>query len=114
MNNFEMICLTGTKQKTCQKQNCDRSIIKTVFKLRKQWNCNGKLTTITKVTDKNGRTNRTVNSSNCYGSQCQMPKCPDREICECQGGKKPYCLNTTTLNFGLTLNKIVKKKYESH
>ena len=94
INDLEIICLKGTGRKTCQKQDCDGSITKTVFKLRKQWNCNGKLTTITIVTDKNGRTKRTVHSLNCYGSQCQIPKCPERKICECQGGKKSssYCL----------------------
>ena len=91
INNLEIICLKGTRRKTCQKQDCDKSITKTVFKLRKQWNCNGKLTTITIVADKNGHTNRIVNSSNCYGSQCQIPKCPERKTCECQGGKKSSC-----------------------
>ena len=97
INDLEIICLKGTGRKTCQKKDCDGSITKTVFKLRKQWNCNGKLTTITIVTEKNGRTKRIVNSSNCYGSQCQIPKCPERKICECQGGKKSSCYCLLTL-----------------
>ena len=83
-----IICLTETKWKTCVKTDCDKSKTKTEFELDLDWDCSGKLTTVTTVTDKYGNQNQIKDSSNCYGSQCQMPKCPEREICECQGGKK--------------------------
>ena len=88
-----IIFLTETRWKTCVKTDCDRTKTRTEFELDIDWDCSGKLTTVTTVTNENGNTNQIENSSNCYGSQCQMPKCPEREICECQGGKKScYCL----------------------
>ena len=78
-----IICLTETKWKTCVKTDCDRSKTRTEFELDIDWDCSGKLTTITEVTDKNGRTNQIENASNCFDSQCQMPECPDHveKIC---------------------------------
>ena len=83
VNNLVIIYLTGFKGKNCWKQDCDQSETKTEFKLEMDWDCSGKLTTTTEVTDKNGRTNQIENASNCFDSQCQMPDCPDHveKIC---------------------------------
>ena len=83
VNNSVIICLIGTKWQNCWKQDCDQSETKTEFKLEMNWDCSGKLTTITEVTDKNGRTNQIENASNCFDSQCQMPECPDhvQKVC---------------------------------
>ena len=83
VNNSVIICLIGTKWQNCWKQDCDQSETKTEFKLEMDWDCSGKLTTTTEVTDKNGRTNQIENASNCFDSQCQMPDCPDHveKIC---------------------------------
>ena len=83
VNNSVIICLIGTKWQNCWKQDCDQSETKTKFKLEMNWDCNGKLTTTTEVTDKNGRKNQIENASNCFDSQCQMPECPDHveKIC---------------------------------
>ena len=83
VNNSVIICLIGTKWQNCWKQDCDQSETKTKFKLEMNRDCNGKLTTTTEVTDKNGRKNQIENASNCFDSQCQMPDCPDHveKIC---------------------------------
>jgi hypothetical protein len=87
--NLVIICFAGTKWKHCTKINCDRSETRTEFKLEIDWDCSGKLTTITKVTDKNEQTHEIENASNCHGlQQCQMPDCPDTGPCPCQAGKK--------------------------
>jgi hypothetical protein len=70
-----IICLTETRWKTCEKTDCNRSRTRTEFTLDIDWDCSGKLTTVTTVTDKYGNRNQNENSSNCHGSQCQMPDC---------------------------------------
>ena len=94
VNNLVIIYLTGFKGKNCWKQDCDQSETKTEFKLEMNWDCSGKLTTITEVTDKNGRTNQIENASNCFDSQCQMPDCPDHveKVCRSTISKFPLIL----------------------
>ena len=79
-----IICLTETRWKTCVKTDCDRSKTKTEFELDIDWDCSGKLTTVTTVTDKYGNRNHIENSSNCHGSKCQMPDCPKPKQTTCR------------------------------
>ena len=88
-NNLIIICFAGSGQKNCRKINCDRSETATQFELQVDWDCNGKLTTKTTITDKNGQEHKIENASNCHGShQCQMPDCPAPVPCPCQAGSK--------------------------
>ena len=79
-----IIFLTETRWKTCVKTDCDRTKTRTEFELDIDWDCSGKLTIVTTVTDKFGNRNHIDNSSNCHGSQCQMPDCPKPKQTTCQ------------------------------
>ena len=84
-----IICFAGTKWKVCTKINCDRSETATEFELKMDWDCNGKLTTLTTITDKNGQEHKIENASNCHGlKQCEMPDCQPPVPCPCQAGSK--------------------------
>ena len=71
----------GWKGKNCWKLDCDGSETNTTFTLQLDWDCSGKLTTVTEVANKNGQKQTSENASNCHGSQCQMPDCPQPKQC---------------------------------
>ena len=96
-----IICLTGYKGKNCWKQDCDGSETKTEFKLEIDWDCSGKLTTISKVTDKNGHEYRAEKPELCHGSDCKMPDCPDHDGKICHGISKYFWVPNAKVFFFL-------------
>ena len=85
-----IICLIEYKGQTCVKIDCDGTKTKTEFKLEIDWDCSGKLTTIVKVTPKNGQESRREKPQLCHGSGCKIPDCPDNDQTLCHGISKYF------------------------
>ena len=83
-----IFCLTGYKGQTCWKKDCDGTETKTEFKLEIDWDCSGQLTTIIKVTPKNGQEYQKRGPQLCHGSSCKIPDCPDHDQTSCHGISK--------------------------